>query len=78
MSQVSLLHSVSLTKINDNNKTNYILFLGAIKLTGRRHLDKLIFLVVGLLLDHLLFACGGFIYRKNELTKDHSSTSCGE
>jgi hypothetical protein len=49
-----------------------------IKLTGRHHLDKLIFLVVGLLLDHLLFICGGFIYRKSELAKDNSSTSCGE
>jgi hypothetical protein len=29
-------------------------------------------------LDHLLFTYGGFIYRKSELIKDHSSTSCGE
>ena len=42
MSQVSLLHSGSLTKIDDNNKANQILFLGTIKLTGRRHLDKLV------------------------------------
>jgi hypothetical protein len=56
-----------------------MLFLGAIKLTGRRHLNQLILIIIGrLLLDHLLFTCGGFIYRKSELTKDHSSTSCGE
>jgi hypothetical protein len=78
MSQISLLHSRSLTKINENNKANFVLFLGAIKLTGRRHLDKLVLLVVRLLLDHLFFSYGGFIYHKGELTKDHSSTSCGE
>jgi hypothetical protein len=34
--------------------------LGAIQLTGRRHLDQLVFFIVGqLLLDHLLFSCGG-------------------
>jgi hypothetical protein len=59
MSQISLLHSGSLTKINENNKANYALFLGAIKLTGRRHLDKLVLLIVDLLLDYLLFTCGG-------------------
>jgi hypothetical protein len=59
MSQVSLLHSGSLTKINDNNKANYILFLGTIKLTGGRHLDALVLLIVRLLLDHLFFSCGG-------------------
>jgi hypothetical protein len=59
MSHVSLLRSRSLTEINDDNKTNKILFLGAIKLTERCHQDKLIFLVIGLLLDHLLFTCGG-------------------
>jgi hypothetical protein len=58
-------------------RTKY-LFHGAIKLTRRRHLDKLILLVVGLLLDHMFFSCGGFIYRKGELTKDYSSTSCGK
>jgi hypothetical protein len=78
MSQVPLLHSGSLTKIIDNNKANYILFLGAIKLTWRCYLDKLVLLVVRLLLDHVFFSCGGFIYRKGELTKGHSSTSCGE
>jgi uncharacterized protein YunC (DUF1805 family) len=31
---------------------------GAIKLTGRRHLDQLVLLVVRLLLDHLFFSCG--------------------
>jgi hypothetical protein len=46
-----------------------MLFLGAIKLTGIRHLDQLVLLIIGLLLDHLLITCGGFIYRKSELTK---------
>jgi hypothetical protein len=33
---------------------------GAIKLTGRRHLDQLVCFIVGrLLFDHLLFTCGG-------------------
>jgi uncharacterized protein YunC (DUF1805 family) len=32
---------------------------GAIKLTGRRHLDQLELLIVRLLLDHLFFSCGG-------------------
>jgi uncharacterized protein YunC (DUF1805 family) len=32
---------------------------GAIKLTGRRHLDQLVLLVARLLLDHLFFSCGG-------------------
>jgi uncharacterized protein YunC (DUF1805 family) len=36
-----------------------ILFLGAIKLTRRRHLDQLVLLIIGLFLDHLLFTCGG-------------------
>jgi hypothetical protein len=54
-------------------------FLGATKLTWTRHLDQIVSFIVGwLLFDHLLFTCGGFIYRKSELTKDHSSTSCGE
>jgi hypothetical protein len=70
-----------LQKINDNNKASKVLFLGAIKLTGRHHLDQLVLLIKGrLLLDHLLFTCvcgGGVIYRKIELTKDHSSTSGG-
>jgi hypothetical protein len=46
-------------------------------MTGRRHLDQLVLLVVYLLLDYLLFTCGGVVYRKGELIKDHSSTSCG-
>jgi hypothetical protein len=41
-------------------KRTKLLFLGAIKLTRRRHLDKLIFLIVGLLLDHPLFT--GVLY----------------
>jgi hypothetical protein len=58
---------------------NLTLFLGAIKLTRRRHLDKLVLFVVDLLVDYLLFTCGGgVIYHKGELTKDHRSTSCGE
>jgi hypothetical protein len=28
-------------------------------LTGRCHLDKLVFLIVDLLLDYLFFSCGG-------------------
>jgi hypothetical protein len=32
---------------------------GANKSTGRRHLDQIKFLVVWLLLNHLLFSCGG-------------------
>jgi hypothetical protein len=33
---------------------------GAIKLTGRSHLDQLVCFIVGrLLFDHLLFTCGG-------------------
>jgi hypothetical protein len=39
--------------------------LGAIKLTGRRHLDQLILLIVWLLLDHMFFSCvcvGGGVY----------------
>jgi hypothetical protein len=39
-------------------KLTKLLFLGVIKLTGRRHLDKLILLVVDLLLDHLFFSYG--------------------
>jgi hypothetical protein len=39
-----------------NKRTNII--LGAIKLTGRRHLDFIILLVVVLLLGYLLFTCG--------------------
>jgi hypothetical protein len=35
---------------------------GAIKLTGRRHLDQVVLLVVRLLLDHLFFSCGGGLY----------------
>ena len=59
MAQVSLLHSGSLTKTNDNNKANYILFLGTIKLTARRHLDELVLLIIWHLLDHIFFSCGG-------------------
>jgi hypothetical protein len=33
--------------------------LAAIKLTGRRHLDQVVLLDVRLLLDNLLFSCGG-------------------
>jgi hypothetical protein len=51
--------------------------LGVIKSTGRRHLDQVVLLVVRLLLNDMFFSCGGFIYRKCELTKDHSSTSRG-
>jgi hypothetical protein len=55
-----LLHSGSLTKINDKIKANYILFPGATKLTGRRHLDQVESLGVRrLLFDHLFFSCGG-------------------
>jgi hypothetical protein len=43
-------------------KRTKLLFLSAIKLNRRRHLDKLIFLVIGLLLDHLLFTCGGGLH----------------
>jgi hypothetical protein len=43
--------------------------LGAIKSTRRRHLDQIVLLVVRLLLGHLFFSCGGFIYHKCELTK---------
>jgi hypothetical protein len=32
------------------------------KLIGRRHLDKLILLIVDLLLDYLLFTCGEGLY----------------
>jgi hypothetical protein len=32
---------------------------GAIKLTGKRHLDQIILLVVRLLPDNLFFSCGG-------------------
>jgi hypothetical protein len=33
-----------------------MLFLGAIKLTGRHHLDQLVLFIIGwLVLDHLLF-----------------------
>jgi hypothetical protein len=32
---------------------------GAIKLTGRRHLDQLALLIVWLLLDHLFLSYGG-------------------
>jgi hypothetical protein len=39
-----------------------MLFLGAIKLTERRHLDQPVLLIIGLLLDHLLFTCGGGLY----------------
>jgi hypothetical protein len=52
-------------------------FPSATKLTGRRHLDQVELLIMRLLFDHLLFTYGG-VYRKSELTKDHSSTSCGE
>jgi hypothetical protein len=58
-------------------RTKYY-FPGVTKLTGKHHLDQVELLVVRLLFDHLLFTCGGFIYRKSELTKDYSSTSCGE
>jgi hypothetical protein len=62
-----------------NIKRTKYYFSGTTKLTGRRHLDQVELLVVRLLFDHLLFTCGGgFIYCKSELTKDHSSTSCGE
>jgi endo-alpha-1,4-polygalactosaminidase (GH114 family) len=55
---------VSYTKINDNNKANK-LFLGTIKLTGRRHLDKLVLLIVDLL-GYLFFSYGGlYIARVN-------------
>jgi hypothetical protein len=33
--------------------------LGAVKSTGRRHLDQVKLLVVWLLLNHLFFSCGG-------------------
>jgi hypothetical protein len=46
--------------------------------TGRRHLDNLVLLIVDLLLGYLLFTYGGFVYHKGGLTKYHSSTSCGE
>jgi hypothetical protein len=52
--------------------------LDAINSTRRRHLDQVELLAVRFLLGHLFFSCGGFIYRKCELTKDHSSTSRGE
>jgi hypothetical protein len=40
-----------------------MLFLGAIKLTGRRHLDQLVLLIIGwLLLDHLLSLPVGCLY----------------
>jgi hypothetical protein len=45
-------------------------------LTRRRHLDFLILLVIVLFLGYVFFFCRGFIYRKGELTKDHSSISC--
>jgi hypothetical protein len=59
-----------------NKRTRY-LFLGATKLTERRHLDELVLLIVQLLLDHLFFSCGG-LYIASEITKDHNSISCGE
>jgi hypothetical protein len=40
-------------------RTKYYYFLGATKLTGRRHLDQVELLVLWLLFDHLLFTCGG-------------------
>jgi hypothetical protein len=52
--------------------------LGAIKLAEKRHLDQVVLLIIRLLLDHMFFSCGAFIYRKCELTKDHSSTSRGD
>jgi hypothetical protein len=36
--------------------------IGAIKSTGRHHLDQVELLVVLLLLGHLFFSYGGFIY----------------
>jgi hypothetical protein len=42
-----------------NIKRTKYYFPGAIKLTGRRHLDQVKLLVVRLLFDHLLFTCGG-------------------
>jgi hypothetical protein len=75
---MSLLHSGSLTKINDNNKANKTSILGAIKLTGRRRLDQLVLLIIRLLLDHVFFSSGRVIYLKCELTKDHNSKGCEE
>jgi hypothetical protein len=59
------------------NQTKYY-FPGDTQLTRRHHLDQVELLFVQLLFDHLLFTRGGFIYRKSELTKDHSLTSHGE
>jgi hypothetical protein len=42
-----------------NIKQTKYYFLGATKLTRRRHLDQVELLVVWLLFDHLLFTCGG-------------------
>jgi hypothetical protein len=61
-----------------NLKRTKYYFPGATKLTVRRHQDQVELLIVRLLFDHLLFTYGGFIYRKIELTKDHSSTNHGE
>jgi hypothetical protein len=46
-------------------------------LTGRHHIDFIKHFIVVLLLGYLLFTYGGFIYRKGEFTKVHSSTSVG-
>jgi hypothetical protein len=39
-----------------NIKANLMSIHGAIKLTGRHHLDQLVLLIVRLLLDHLFFS----------------------
>jgi hypothetical protein len=58
---------------------NYILFPGATKLTGRRHLDQVESLsVMRLLFNHMFFSYGEVWDSKGELTYVHSSTSRGE
>jgi hypothetical protein len=78
MSLISLLHSGSLTKINDNNKSE-------LSIIHWRHIADGKTPSRSTRIPHCRSPPGspvlllwGFIYRKSELTKDHSSTSCGE
>jgi hypothetical protein len=75
------LHSGSFTKINDNNKANYISIIlwrhkadweTPPRSTRTTHCTAPPGPPV------LPLWGGGVIYRKGELTKDHSSTSCRE
>jgi hypothetical protein len=55
-----LLHSGSLTKINDKIKRTIYYSLAPQKLTGRRHLDQVKSLSARrLLFDHMFFSYGG-------------------